>query len=529
MIGDLIVFLSGWIPFGIVLLFIVGAVFTLIWAIVWGGTKFWSRDLFWRLLWRGWLVIALLYTVAWSFNRTPPIPIRVVIHTADNLKSDAGNWQIAGVADAIESRIRHSKRPLTLLTGEVCPVIDRSPAAELETAASRLKVKWLIRVDREPEGGENSLRIQIAKCSGGGFSVKKTISGDATPLYLKADQYAEAVAHYIGDSQQGKDVFRFQPGSGDDALETYYRTVGIRDTASRDLKKAVFDSLRIQYPQWASVHRKYARCLYEENPVENGSEIHSVLLEALKSNPTDTESLLLLGRFFEESGEWEEAASALKLAWASDPDDPRVHFYLSRLKNGRLHDMPVKSKLRLMKWALHLAPGYETARLALSQWRTGKLERPKALSDIEDGLRIEPRSIPLMLTKSALLVQLGYHEKAISAARDILNIDPAHAGALYNCGIALVWLERYDEARVYFESSWANGGTVDNLFYMGVICQRKNEYEEAIKYYQHRLRLAKSEDDRVAISAQERIKLLKRKMAEGELPKSAGGEVLNED
>ncbi|MBT3234096.1 MAG: hypothetical protein HN356_14955, partial [Calditrichaeota bacterium] len=59
------------------------------------------------------------------------------------------------------------------------------------------------------------------------------------------------------------------------------------------------------------------------------------------------------------------------------------------------------------------------------------------------------------------------------------------------------------------DSSYRNGGTVDNLYYMGVAYQRNGEWELAEKYFQQRFALPTGLEDRVAVSARERVKILR--------------------
>ena len=77
--SDLITYLSGNIPGGIIILPLGIAVFTIIWGGVWLGTRFWGPNRFIAILILGWLIVSGAYAVAWKRSRPAPIPIRVIV------------------------------------------------------------------------------------------------------------------------------------------------------------------------------------------------------------------------------------------------------------------------------------------------------------------------------------------------------------------------------------------------------------------------------------------------------------------
>ena len=79
---------------------------------------------------------------------------------------------------------------------------------------------------------------------------------------------------------------------------------------------------------------------------------------------------------------------------------------------------------------------------------------------------------------------------------------------------------QWDEAIALFDSSYRNGGSIDNLYYLGVVYQRKKDWKNAIHYFQERMIRPTDEWDQVAVSARERIKRIKRWMAEEDSAKA---------
>jgi len=217
---------------------------------------------------------------------------------------------------------------------------------------------------------------------------------------------------------------------------------------------------------------------------------------------------ILLADYFLRFREWYEAESALKLALNVTLDDPRIFFNLSRLWRGRLEDLPYKDKNDLKRIALRLCPGYEEARLALAASYREQLDRSTAVAVLKDGIAIDPNSVPLLLSLAANLVEMGFKEQAIEVCNRILELEPGHTGALYNLGLAHLYLNDYDRAIAMFDSSFNNGGTVENLYYLGVAYQEKREWKTAIKYFQMRMIRLRWTHDPVSVSARERIQQL---------------------
>jgi len=187
---------------------------------------------------------------------------------------------------------------------------------------------------------------------------------------------------------------------------------------------------------------------------------------------------------------------------------------LSRLSDKRLENLPWKSKRLLLDRALQLTPAYEAASLSLANYYVSVLDRRLALENLEKAQAVNPASVPILLSRSGAFVELRKNEEAIELCERILELEPGHPGALYNMGIALVWMEKFDEGIAVHDSSYRNGGTVDNLYYMGVAYQRKGDWEQAEKYFQKRFALPTGLEDRVAVSARERVKILRGWIAE---------------
>jgi len=524
MISDQISYLSGWIPLGIWLPILLGMSFTFIWWTIWAGTGFWSIRRFWKVLSYGWVITITLYTAAWFIERPPPIPVRVII-TIEQYEKGETPWFLKGVQEAIAWRLRTSPRSYVVLDGDYCPALNRARFDErsFERLARWMKAKWLLKISRGGAPVGNPVKIEMYKRSGSRFKRKFLIENKTEPFSAKGEQIAEIVAIELGDDLVKAKWVDHPSDMPDTDLRKFYDALILRDDGHIDSAEVILDRLKQSNPSWIAAHRESARCQLKSHPGIHHEEINNSLYTALKLSRNtsrlsnqDSESLILFAYYYLESRDWDLAESALKLAYNSLPDDPRVLFYLSRLSKNRLQEMHLKSSHELQERALYLAPGYVAARLALTEYYSKRLEKNPAMSILDEGLGVDPNSLPLLLSRSALQLEMSRTEEALQTCQQILDMKPRHPGALYNMGIGSIYLERFEDGIAFLDSSYRNGGTVDNLYYKGVAYQRMGRYPEAIKEFQHRFAEPRSSDDRIALSSRQRIKRLKKWIAEAD-------------
>lgn len=225
---------------------------------------------------------------------------------------------------------------------------------------------------------------------------------------------------------------------------------------------------------------------------------------------------MFLGRLFLELRRWEEAESALKLSYSYNPNDPRVYFYLSRLSEQRLIDFSYSNKKALLERAIYLSPGYEAARVSLAKIKLTGLYYKYPEEVMNEGLRINPKSIPLLLNLSALQLETARPDQATETCYRILSLDSLNAAAMYNLGLAHLHQELFKDAVDWFKKSHTQGGSVENLFYIGVSYERSGDLKEALRWYQRRAANPSSSDDIFVRSAREKIRRLQYALSLGD-------------
>ncbi len=506
MIDDYIVFLSGTIPHGIAILSAVLTLFAAVWLFVWKGTNFWSVRHYWKILSRVYFIVIVAYVTYWLKNRPPPIPTRIIVVNSVAAETLSDSWQVVAARETIQRLLYYSKENYVLLSGNESAALSNTDATpeSIEYFAAQMNVLWVIYV----EGGssDKGITVFVKKHTSNGYKSKKEITYEISN-FKSVVQLSEIVAGVIGHKEvSAAHAFLSLP---DTSLSKYYKAInklqqGEPDSAFRSLKELVE-----YYPDSYELRRDLAKCRMASRPEFYRGEIKWHLTEALRLNPDDPEVLHMLGSIMLKYRQWEEAESALKLSYSINKDDPRIYLLLSRLAKKRIEELGYKSNEELIARAIYLAPGYEAARLALSQLKVSQLRKRKALNILNEGLEVDSTSQSILLSKTAVLIELNEHPEAIETCKQILIHNPKHGGALYNLGIVHLWRREFDRALTMFDSSLHNGGTVDNYYYKGVTYQEMGEWELAIKEFQRRYANPIGAEDRAAISARERIKNLR--------------------
>ncbi len=512
MIQDLVVYLSGWVPGGLWLLGGALVFFCLIWWSAWTGTRFWSRKRLVRFTIQGWVIIILLYSVWWITDPPPHIPIRTFVICDIPDSSVENTWKIRGIADLIERRLSFSSKSFTLIHTDFAPSlmgINRK-TSQLDSLAALNRISWIIAVSAT---NENTLQAAIYRRSGDEYALKATVPIPEGAFVYSAVSLAEQVALEMGDKHPEKTWQPLLPTLSEADVHDFYNAVLLRETGSLDSASVLLDSLRTKHPNWSLAFKESVTSWKKDEKNSHYEEIGDALLTVVTLESDDAEAYRMMGLYFLEYRRWQEAESALKLSLHYNQDDPQVFFFLSRLSDARLATLSWETSDRLLLHALHLSPGYEKARIALSKWLMAERKPRDAVKRLKEGLRIDPASLPLMLALSAGYIELGDYPEAEKVCNEMLSLDPRYARALYNLGIALIWQERYDEAIAVLDSSLHNGGTKDNLYYKGIAYQRKGDFEAAIDCYQRRYAIPNSASDRTAVASRERIRDLQKAMA----------------
>jgi|GEM_PF-4499823 len=548
MTPDILEFLSWGLPGGIMLVPTGIGIWLLIWSVVWKGTKFWDSRQYFRMLVKGSVVIVVSYFVMWFIFRPAPLPQRVLIWSGnpylensitplpipDSLLTDQDparrvqprvyvgdpivelrsfDWQKCAIHDLLERRIAKSDRELTIQSDDLAPVLKRFnwQGDSLIRLAERLGCLWLIEIRR----GEDSLLTVF-------IHPRRLLSGRWEPVEkfnLKSGNFNITALELVAEVQrrmgEGKGLNHNElKGVGVTDLEKLYRAKMLAKLGAVDSAGVILEKLMQDYPNWKFPFQEFANTYLSNSLKDKTLYVHNALVKAIRIDSLDARSFSLFALYFLEKREWDKAESSLKLAMAHDPQDPRPLFDMTKLNYSRYQDIPYKYPLQILDRVIQMAPGFETARLARAKYYHNTHLYRKAKTLLKKGIEIDSLSTPLLLSHAFSELASAEKNEAMRQFRHIIAIKPGHPEAYYNLGHTFLVDAKYDSAIVAFDSSYANGGSVDNLYMIGLAKERQGKYEEALRYYEKRILYSKGRDDRTALAATDQIRKVRVKMRE---------------
>lgn len=144
----------------------------------------------------------------------------------------------------------------------------------------------------------------------------------------------------------------------------------------------------------------------------------------IQAHPSEEKYRLALARIFLTDRDWDGVEKALRDGIASVPVAYDLRLALAELLAGRKDGDRAESELRQ---ALDLDPEHPRAvdvRLALARLYLERGEAGQADAQIEDALRRDPRNPTVLAFKGKRAMQRAKHHDAITAFRQVLNLDP---------------------------------------------------------------------------------------------------------
>ncbi len=213
-------------------------------------------------------------------------------------------------------------------------------------------------------------------------------------------------------------------------------------------------------------------------------EAVSALEKAVELNIDNREVYYHIGNAYEELEDWGKAAEAYEKYLSLKPQDPwtgNLRLGLCRM-NLQDYEKAViafenarKEKPDDIKTNYNLAQAYHKA---------GKLE--EAQKTYEHLAEINPEDANVYYnTILRMYDEVGMSEKSIEAAKKVIELNPKSEMAIYNLGIMLMKLERYDEAIDAFKKAIEIRPDYDSAYYnIGFAYSKQKKYKESIEAFE---------------------------------------------
>jgi len=246
-----------------------------------------------------------------------------------------------------------------------------------------------------------------------------------------------------------------------------------------------------------------------------------LLYPLLKLKEDLPEVAYLLGRMAIREQEYENAEVFLKKAFIDEPRNSRVYYLLSHLLPSRLQELEFNNRKSILLKTIELDPGYADPVFDLANlfYITGNghekgMGTTGAMQTLENFLELNKENPKILGLLATLYIKTSKFEKAKEIYQFLAERYPGDSNAIYNLGIVSYSQADYTKALELFEDAIKLDENLDAYLYAGITSEMLGSREAALKYYQDRVRLKKSDDDPYAKEAMLGIRKIKEKMAQ---------------
>jgi tetratricopeptide (TPR) repeat protein len=201
-------------------------------------------------------------------------------------------------------------------------------------------------------------------------------------------------------------------------------------------------------------------------------------------DPNRKEAYNDLGTAREEAKDFAQAAEAYEKYISLKPDNP-WYGYL-RLGLCRMETNELDAAVSALQEAQKLQPNDVKTNFKLAEAYTRTRRLDMAEETYKDLSGINPEGATTYYGKIITMYdEAGQYDKAIEAARKIIEFNPKNELAFFNLGIMFLKLQRYDEAVGAFKDALdLKPGYASALYNIGYSYSLANKYKEAVEGFQ---------------------------------------------
>jgi tetratricopeptide (TPR) repeat protein len=287
--------------------------------------------------------------------------------------------------------------------------------------------------------------------------------------------------------------------------------------AQREYEQAIFWGKRAFYRDSVDVivrnrlslaHMQYSLELKREGKPGNVQQLMALNLSRNTITYVDSlngEAHRLIAKYYILQRTWTRAEAHARKSLQLDPNLAATYVDITSFNEKRLKMLGFDNQEKAFRYALHLNPGYELARLWLANHYYFNRVVNDARKELETLLNIHPRSIDGWLLLGKIAVSQDNMDEIIDIYNRILEIDPYNPHAFYNLGVYYFTVGDIDHAREFFQRAVQYGNHANSHLYLGYIHEAQGEMEKAIKEYRLRIRLKQGPDDVYARQAMKRL------------------------
>jgi len=219
------------------------------------------------------------------------------------------------------------------------------------------------------------------------------------------------------------------------------------------------------------------------------------LQKSVELNPENKEAYYHIGAAYEEIKEYAQAAAAYKKYVVSGPANPWTGYLRLGLCGMQLEDY--QEAVAAFQKAKEFEPRDIKTNFSLAEayQKAGQYEDAEATYAYLAELSPEDANI-YYSTILRMYDEAGMNEKAIEAARKLIELDPNSEINIYNLGLMFMKLQRYDEAIQTFQEVLAIRPDYDRAFFnIGVCYSQQKKYKESVEAFEKFAELAPDNPD----------------------------------
>ncbi len=522
-------YLSGTVPGGIGLYLLVMLVIFLVLFGISRRNDLFTPGLFKRWFFSIWMIATIIYAFIWF--RNPP-PEHFSRYTAQFYSADSQNiWLAYYFRDEVTSRMMPSQRATHYfypqrwhyLAGVDCAVY---PNLSCERIAKILPIGQMVRGEIVQQNENYFLRLSFQKKADATPESRQEIRFDPNQPQQIIPQVAKWIAQFFPVREKGvhsglpnrslalaKDAFfrgKYQQSLQycQDALRQFPNQPEVlkwyhynRVRQAREMRKTMpaANPFETQKSEWQKMLASSRAYLLKKAKANFDSEVPDPLL-----NNMIAESFIL-----EEH--YGEAEQFLKISFGENP------FLLEALENflllheSRFEGMPFSTREKLMARILNICPVdemilQEYGNLLMTNLQVNSAPAAEIRARIQMALALNPESFNARLLEGKLHSTLFEYQQALQSFFKADSIKPNQAVTQYNLGVIYFKIKDLAAAEKYFLKAVALDDYLDAHLYLGVIYQKRNDFEKALAQFRYRVAKKTGKDDYYAVQAMKGIR-----------------------
>jgi len=522
---EILHFLSGEVPGGILLLFFIVLVINLALFYLFNSSKLFSKEVYKRKAIRSNIFIFGIYIVLWIFLEPTKLPERIIILPFQN--EESADYRLS---EALQRQLYGNlEKEYILHRWEWIYQTANKDSLQYEdyriNLARKIGAVYIISGKVENNDQERLVNLSVFD----GASVKTTT--------LNAPTYGQLGLKIFGWLRKNIPIISKKSLNSDPMSDQYIKTF---IKAKIALLQGDYEQVLEIYPEPDSLQMELVTAAYLQKGIlesENRSDspldgiqmdnnfrrLLNLIIPYSKEGKDTADLNIILARMYMHQENYGMAEICLEKAQTQERYNPRIYHYMSFLHKSRYIERGFSNRAAVLNLAVQLDPGYNIAvyELAEELYTTGTASSndpntKKSIKVLRDFLVLNPNNEDILALLGRVLLQTKYTLEAMDIYTKLLVLTPNSAENHYNMGICYFHKKEYAKAKDEFNRSIQINDYPDAYLYLGAINRLEGNRDRALYYYRESVKKKQGNDDQYAREAMRGIRLILNEIAEQE-------------